>query len=87
MTWISLPELGGARNRWLLRMMDGGNAKTSAIAAIAFTSGYMWGKGDRNRWQEIARHYDNHWQNHESHGRHTEREHDRHYRHGEGHER
>jgi len=62
---------------WFLRFIDGGNAKTSAIAAIAFTIGYMWGKGDRNKWQEVARSYDNHWQNHESHGRHTDRERDR----------
>jgi type IV secretory pathway VirB2 component (pilin) len=45
-----LTGAGGARNRWLLRMMHGGNAKTAAIAAIAFTLGYMWGKGDSNRW-------------------------------------
>jgi hypothetical protein len=45
-----LTGAGGARNRWLLRMMNGGNAKTASIAAIAFTLGYMWGKGDSNRW-------------------------------------
>lgn len=85
-------------NPWWLRFMDGGNAKTSAIAAVAFAIGYMWGKGDKSRWQNVARGYDYHWQNHhkdnnqqDSHGKHTqrehEREHDRQHKRGEGYER
>jgi hypothetical protein len=69
-------------NPWWLRFMDGGNAKTSAIAAVAFAIGYMWGKGDRNHWREVARHYDDHWRSHERkepdhHGHHTDREYER----------
>ena len=86
---------------WWLRFLDGGNAKSAAVAGIAFTLGYLLGKGDRNHWQDIARSADRHW--HKEHGwnndyhsdnsrgRHTEREHDReshrNYKHGEGHER
>jgi hypothetical protein len=72
---------------WWLRFLDGGNAKSAAVAGIAFTLGYLLGKGDRNHWQDIARSADRHW--HKEHGYHTgkytEREHDRHQHRDEGH--
>jgi hypothetical protein len=36
-------------NPWFIRFLDGGNAKTGAIAAIAFAIGFMMGRGDMRR--------------------------------------
>jgi hypothetical protein len=75
---------------WWLRFLDGGNAKSAAVAGIAFTLGYLIGKGDRSHWKDVARSADSHWRKehgwHDDHheGKHTEREHDRNqYRRGE----
>jgi hypothetical protein len=84
---------------WWIRLMDGGNARTYTVAAIAFAAGFMMGRNDHRKgndyWKNLAQSYHNdnyhgrHTEReHESHSHHTEREHEqRQYRHGEGHER
>jgi len=72
---------------WILRILDGGNPKQYAIAAIAFAIGFYMGDNRRGSeyWHHVARSLDGH------HGHHTQREHereyDRHHRHGESRER
>ena len=86
-------------NPWWLRFLDGGNARTGAVAAVAFAIGFLMGRGDHRRGDDYWRRVADSYHNENYHGRHTEREHDsrgyhtereherRQHRHGEGHER
>ena len=69
---------------WWLRILNGGNPQSYAVAGVAFVMGYMIGKGDRNHWKDVARSSDNHWHKEYGwgdghHGKHSEREHERKY--------
>jgi hypothetical protein len=82
-------------NPWWIRVLDGGNARASVVAAVAFVIEFIMGKGDHRRaddyWKHKAQSYhsDNYgYGQRENHGKYTEREDERHqHRHGEGHER
>jgi hypothetical protein len=79
---------------WWLRILNGGNPQSYAVAGIAFVMGYLIGKGDRQHWKDVARSNDHNWHkehgwhnsNHDGHEhKHTDRERERdHHKHGEG---
>ena len=56
--------------------MDGGNARTYTVAAIAFAAGFMMGRNDHRKGNDYWKNLAQSFQNDNHHGRHTDREYD-----------